>query len=232
NEVSCQVQILNYTKNGTPFWNLFHITPVHMGPKHVLEHYIGVQTCLPARFEASEEATTTLASGQSPSLVDADDGPRFQEYESLARLSAELASNKWASFCELLQSSLPAQRNAGPETAGTSVDTVPQLPGTLQTSLARIHQCIVLVDATNSEYPIVYASKPFLRMTGYSWQEVVGKNCRFLQGPETNPDHVQQLREAIHGSRSCSVNILNYRRDGSKFWNLLHVSPVRSFDGK
>ncbi|CAI5524814.1 unnamed protein product [Closterium sp. Naga37s-1] len=69
-------------------------------------------------------------------------------------------------------------------------------------------------------------------MTGYSWQEVVGKNCRFLQGPETNPDHVQQLREAIHGSRSCSVNILNYRKDGSKFWNLLHVSPVRSFDGK
>ncbi|CAI7842786.1 unnamed protein product, partial [Closterium sp. NIES-53] len=97
-----------------------------------------------------------------------------------------------------------------PETAGSSVDPVSQLPGTLQTSLARIHQCIVLVDATNAEYPIVYASKPFLRMTGYSWQEVVGKNCRFLQGPETNPDHVQQLREAIYGSRSCSINILNY----------------------
>ncbi|GJP49355.1 hypothetical protein CLOM_g8577 [Closterium sp. NIES-68] len=243
NEASCQVQILNYTKDGTPFWNLFQISPVRMGPKNVLAHYIGVQTCLPARFETSERTTTTLASGESPTSVDKscagsvhvapnDDDIAFKEYESLAKLSAELALEKWGSFCESLQIPEAAQRSAGPQAAGSLVDSVSQLPGALLTSLARIHQSIVLVDATNSDYPIVYASKPFLSMTGYSWPEVVGRNCRFLQGPETNADDVQQIRDAIQGSRSCSVQILNYRKDGTKFWNLLHVSPVRSFDGK
>ncbi|HBL48138.1 MAG TPA: hypothetical protein DDZ90_32630, partial [Planctomycetaceae bacterium] len=62
--------------------------------------------------------------------------------------------------------------------------------------------------------------------------EVLGTNCRFLQGARTNPETVTQIRNAIRDRRKCDVEILNYRKDGTAFWNQLSISPVYSPEGK
>ena len=63
-------------------------------------------------------------------------------------------------------------------------------------------------------------------------EEVVGRNCRFLQGPGTDPAEVQKLREGLAAERPTTVRLLNYKHDGTPFWNHLHVSPVRDARGK
>jgi PAS domain S-box-containing protein len=80
--------------------------------------------------------------------------------------------------------------------------------------------------------PIVHASDLFLHLTGYNLEEIMGRNCRFLQGPGTDPAAVAQIRESMSLEKSCSVRLLNYRKDKRPFWNLLHVSPVRCSKGK
>nr|AML78901.1 putative LOV domain-containing protein [Pseudolycopodiella caroliniana] len=102
----------------------------------------------------------------------------------------------------------------------------------LMLSLTHIQQSFVLADPNLPDMPIVHASDLFLHLTGYSREEVVGRNCRFLQGPGTDPKSVQEIRESIKHSKPCSVRILNYRKDKQAFWNFLHVAPVRNADGK
>jgi PAS domain S-box-containing protein len=69
-------------------------------------------------------------------------------------------------------------------------------------------------------------------LTGYSSQDVVGRNCRFLQGDKTEPDKIAEIRNAIYTEKACSVEILNYRKDGSTFWNLLSITPIRNDKGE
>ena len=75
--------------------------------------------------------------------------------------------------------------------------------------------------------PIVYASPGFLELTGYPIERVLGRNCRFLQGPETDPAAVARLREAVDNGRGVNVTMLNYRQDGSTFWNRISIASVR-----
>lgn len=91
---------------------------------------------------------------------------------------------------------------------------------------------VILADARAPHDPIVYANPAFLALTGYRSEEVVGRNCRFLQGPETDPAAIDQIREALRAGRPATVEILNYRKDGARFWNALHVSPVRNGAGQ
>ncbi|KAJ7550366.1 hypothetical protein O6H91_07G097500 [Diphasiastrum complanatum] len=102
----------------------------------------------------------------------------------------------------------------------------------LMLSLTQIQQSFVLVDPSFPDMPIVHASDMFLRLTGYVREEVMGQNCKFLQGPDTDLKSVQKIRENIKESRPCSVRILNYRKDKRPFWNLLYVAPVRGANGK
>lgn len=90
-----------------------------------------------------------------------------------------------------------------------------------------VSQGILITDATLSDNPIVYASPGFERLTGYSQSDIVGKNCRFLQGPDTDPDAVLVVRNAIRTGRPCRIELLNYTKDGTPFWNELSVTPVR-----
>lgn len=87
-------------------------------------------------------------------------------------------------------------------------------------------QGILIADADAPDFPLIYVSPGFERMTGYTAQEVLGLNCRFLQGPNTNPDAVAKLRAAILSHRAWNTEILNYRKDGTTFWNELFLSPV------
>jgi two-component system cell cycle sensor histidine kinase/response regulator CckA len=95
-----------------------------------------------------------------------------------------------------------------------------------------VSQGILITDPNQSDNPIIYASPGFQRLTGYHADEVLGRNCRLLQGAKTDPEAVRKLREAIHAGLECSVEILNYRKDGTTFWNALFVTPVRDEQGR
>jgi PAS domain S-box-containing protein len=91
---------------------------------------------------------------------------------------------------------------------------------------------VVLTDPRRDDDPIVYANQAFLDMTGYAAGDVLGRNCRFLHGPETRPEAIDELRRAERERRPATVELLTYRKDGSAFWNRVHVSPVRDEDGE
>ncbi len=86
-------------------------------------------------------------------------------------------------------------------------------------------------DATMDDNPIVYVNPGFTKLTGYSTEEAVGRNCRFLQGKETDPKPVQKLRRAIRKGEACHVKLINYKKNGKKFWNELVITPVRNEHG-
>jgi len=91
---------------------------------------------------------------------------------------------------------------------------------------------ITIANAGLPDQPLIYANEGFERMTGYRVDEVLGRNCRFLQGPLTRPEDVATIRAALHAQQPCVVEILNYRKDGSTFWNRLSVTPVRGTSGE
>ena len=91
---------------------------------------------------------------------------------------------------------------------------------------------MVITDARLPDNPIVLANKAFLELTGYSADEVIGRNCRFLQGEDTSAEAVAEIRRAIEGEHDLEIEILNYRKDGSAFWNQLGLSPVHNDAGK
>ncbi|WP_433911000.1 histidine kinase famiy protein [Sphingomonas yabuuchiae] len=85
---------------------------------------------------------------------------------------------------------------------------------------------MIVTDPRQPDNPIVFCNEAFSFMTGYSEEEILGTNCRFLQGPETDRDVVAQVRAAIERRDEIAVELLNYRKNGSTFWNALFVSPV------
>jgi PAS domain S-box-containing protein len=91
---------------------------------------------------------------------------------------------------------------------------------------------MIVSDPNQQNTPIVFANKAFLDLTGYALDEIIGRNCRFLQGARTDRETVAELREAIAAQQGCSVEILNYKRDGTPFWNALFVGPVFDEHGK
>ncbi len=91
---------------------------------------------------------------------------------------------------------------------------------------------MIITDPRQEDNPIVFANNAFLRLTGYEREEVVGKNCRFLQGPDTDKDRIAEVKSAIEAERDISVDLLNYRKDGSTFWNALYISPVSNDKGE
>jgi diguanylate cyclase (GGDEF)-like protein/PAS domain S-box-containing protein len=91
---------------------------------------------------------------------------------------------------------------------------------------------VCLADASGDDLPLVYVNPAFERLTGWPAEEVLGRNCRFLQGPETEAAALAQLRSALADGRECRVTMRNYRRDGTPFWNELTITPVPGSDGQ
>ena len=81
-------------------------------------------------------------------------------------------------------------------------------------------------------FEIVFVNEAFTALTGYPAEEVLGRNPRFLQGPQTDPETIAAMRSALDDGRELSVEVLNYRKDGSTFWNGMFMSPVRAADGE
>jgi PAS domain S-box-containing protein len=91
--------------------------------------------------------------------------------------------------------------------------------------------CIVIADATLLGMPMFYVNDEFCKTTEYSKDEAQGRNCRFLQGPETEPESVEVIRETLRQGIDCHVKITNYKKSGSKFLNLLSMRPVHDSNG-
>lgn len=89
---------------------------------------------------------------------------------------------------------------------------------------------ITIADARLPDLPLVYVNPAFYQMTGYSPEETLGYNCRFLQGPGTDPEAVAVLRSSIAAHERCVVEMLNYRKDGTAFWNRLSLVPILDGD--
>ncbi len=87
-------------------------------------------------------------------------------------------------------------------------------------------QGILITDATLPDCPINYVNPAFESMTGYSVAEAIGRNCRFLQGQETDPRSIANIKDCLQRKQSCKVELLNYRKDGVPFWNELSITPV------
>ena len=91
---------------------------------------------------------------------------------------------------------------------------------------------MVVSDPNLPDNPIVFANQAFLNTTGYTMEEVIHRNCRFLQGERTDPEAVARIRRAIVDRTDLSVELLNYRKDGTMFWNALFLSPIFDRSGK
>jgi PAS domain S-box-containing protein len=90
---------------------------------------------------------------------------------------------------------------------------------------------MVVTDPRQPDNPIVFANGAFLDLTGYAREQVLGRNCRFLQGPQTDPRTVAEVRRALEEQRAVAVDVMNYKADGAPFWNALFIGPIFDQDG-
>ncbi len=123
----------------------------------------------------------------------------------------------------------PSEATSGARAAGDG--PVLGRPPFLDQAIATSVNGICITDATGPDNPILYVNPAFERLSGYSAAEVVGRNCRFLQGPERDQDAVATLRAAVRAGAPCQVVLRNYHKDGALFWNELYVSPVHDAAG-
>ncbi len=158
-ERNCTITLLNYRKDGTPFWNELTISPIYNHDQK-LTHFVGIQNDVTQRIET--------------------------QHTLLLRDKAIEAS------------------------------------------------CvgIVIADVNLPDMPLIYINSAFETITGYSKKETLGKNCRFLQGKKTSPASVSFLRKAVKEGKDCTVTLLNYRKDGTPFWNELTISPIYNQENK
>jgi PAS domain S-box-containing protein len=91
---------------------------------------------------------------------------------------------------------------------------------------------IIISDPKQPDNPIIYANKAFEQITGYSYNEIIGKNCRFLQNDDRNQPGLDKIREAIKEEKEVGVILRNYKKNGKLFWNQLNISPVYNKAGE
>jgi two-component system, cell cycle sensor histidine kinase and response regulator CckA len=156
-----------------------------------------VPGCLVAVLLIRRSLRQNLADRERRIRAESDD--RIEEY---ARANAELTR-------ELLESQV--------------IDEAHQLQGK---AFDAFLQGVTITDPNRPGNPIVYANEGFTRLTGYGRDEVLGRNCRFLQGKDTSAEAVGAIRDAIRAARPCFVEVLNYRKDGTPFWNALSIAPI------
>lgn len=102
----------------------------------------------------------------------------------------------------------------------------------LQRGLEATYNGVLIVDTQAEDFPITYVNSAFERITGYSAEEAIGRNCRFLQGTERNQPELAKIRAALAAESEAHVVLKNFRKDGSPFWNNLYIAPVPGENGE
>ncbi|XP_061991622.1 protein TWIN LOV 1 isoform X2 [Rosa rugosa] len=259
-ERGIQINLVNYRRDGTPFWMLFHMCPVFSKEDGRVIHFVGIQVPIlrkprrrngvglvyeeesrvnesvygSCRREVCSDSLVDLGSALSLecALDDADSrGLEIEETCEASELEKRRAASAMNNILSVLThySELTGRLVCGKRCNLTGVGL---LSSSLNISLGRIKQSFVLTDPHLPDMPIVYASEAFFKLTGYARHEVLGRNCRFLSGEDTDSSAIYRIKESVQNEKACTVRILNYRKDKSSFWNLLHVSPIRNASGK
>ena len=91
---------------------------------------------------------------------------------------------------------------------------------------------MIVTDPRQHDNPVVFTNEAFCRLTGYSREEIVGRNCRFLQGRQTDPATISRIRQAVRDKAVLEIDIRNHRKSGEPFWNRLMMAPVRDAAGE
>ncbi len=91
---------------------------------------------------------------------------------------------------------------------------------------------IVITGLADTDYDIIYANEAFLRITGYSMQELLGHNCRIMQNNDRDQSDISELRTALQSNRDAHAILRNYRKDGSLSWNEIYISPIHDQQGR
>ncbi|TNE45704.1 MAG: PAS domain-containing protein [Deltaproteobacteria bacterium] len=102
----------------------------------------------------------------------------------------------------------------------------PEFVDILSEALANTTEGITIADCNQPDMPIIYVNRAFSEITGYAREEVLGRNCRFLQGPKTDPEAVRRIQTIIQQGKRGTVELLNYTKAGCLFWNRLALVPV------
>ncbi|XP_061991623.1 protein TWIN LOV 1 isoform X3 [Rosa rugosa] len=249
-ERGIQINLVNYRRDGTPFWMLFHMCPVFSKEDGRVIHFVGIQVPIlrkprrrngvglvyeeesrvnesvygSCRREVCSDSLVDLGSALSLecALDDADSrGLEIEETCEASELEKRRAASAMNNILSVLThySELTGRLVCGKRCNLTGV-------GLLSSSLN------ISLDPHLPDMPIVYASEAFFKLTGYARHEVLGRNCRFLSGEDTDSSAIYRIKESVQNEKACTVRILNYRKDKSSFWNLLHVSPIRNASGK
>lgn len=95
-----------------------------------------------------------------------------------------------------------------------------------------VEMSVVFSDPSLPDNPMIFVSEEFEKQTGYSGDEALGRNCRFLQGPDTNPYAVEAIRNGLKAETRFTIDILNYRKDGALFINRLRIRPIYDDSGR
>nr|AML78956.1 putative LOV domain-containing protein [Chlamydomonas noctigama] len=207
------VRLLNYRKDGTPFWNLLTMTPIKT-PDGKLSKYVGVQVDVTSKTEGKATA-------------DQSGVPVLVRYDH--RLRENVAKKIVEDVNTAVESAEPAVPGAPLRSKGAK--QFPRVALDLATTVERIQQNFVICDPTLPDCPIVFASDAFLDLTDYKREEVLGRNCRFLQGPGTDQTAVSQIRDAVKQGIELTVRILNYTKSGKPFWNMFTMAPMLDAEG-
>ena len=101
-----------------------------------------------------------------------------------------------------------------------------QLVSILESVVDQMEDGVLIVDAKAENKPIIFANKSFYKITGYDAEDIMGKSPRFLIGPGTNSAVVNSIRNCIAGKKTGSTTVLNYKKDGTTFWNYLSLAPI------
>lgn len=197
------VRILNYRKDGTPFWNLLTMTPI-FGPDGRVAKIVGVQVDVTSQTEGPVKQNL---------LIKYDSRLRQTNKKVVEDVTTEV------------------QRTEAQQKASASAKTFPRVALDLATTVERVQQNFVVCDPSLPDCPIVFASDAFLELVEYQRSEVLGRNCRFLQGPATDRATVAKIREAVAGGRECIVRLLNYKKSGAMFWNMFTLAPIMDIEG-
>ncbi|EPS68603.1 phototropin-2 [Genlisea aurea] len=253
-------RLLNYKKDGTPFWNLLTITPIKdergktvkfigmqvevskytegvsdkelrpNGLSKSLIHYDARQK--EKALDAIEEVVQTLKDPKSHMKSQIHDSMVKNETEKFKGRSSHSAGNKDIQHVvepEILMTK-DIDRTDSWELAERERDIRQGID--LATTLERIEKNFVISDPRLPDNPIIFASDSFLELTEYTREEILGRNCRFLQGPETDQATVSLIRDAIREQKEITVQLINYTKHGRKFWNLFHLQPMRDQKGE
>lgn len=224
-ERTSAICLINYTKTGTKFWNQFYLAPVR-DDNNCVSHYIGIQSDVTQLMHEAEMPAADISGLETESSLS-----HQQCFPDVVQVEQQEA----ADLNGLLRHQSSQQQNSVPPSVRSSVSAASQVvPPSLLAPLIKLQQSFVLADPRQPDCPIVHASTAFLLMTGYPREQVLGRNCRFLQGPQTDKAEVQRMKDAMTANppRAVTVKLLNYKVNGQPFWNALHVAPIRSANGQ